>query len=168
MNDGLLDAVRHNAWATRKMLARCRDLTPNPLGSTVAGVYGDPVTTLWHIVRSEASYYSRLSDQEPDWDWRAKMPPNLDELAARAADMAARWEAFLAVPFDAKRTLVYNAEDGARVDIPSGVVLAQAIHHGSDHRSQINTIFTAIGVEPLEYGVWDYAEDTNRAKPHRG
>ena len=28
MNDGLLDAFRHNAWATRQLLVRCRELTP--------------------------------------------------------------------------------------------------------------------------------------------
>jgi uncharacterized damage-inducible protein DinB len=166
MNDGLLDAFRHNAWATRKMLARCRDLTPAQLEATVIGVFGNTIATLWHIVTSEASYYSRLSGQAPAWDRKARTPPSLDELTARAEEMAARWEAFLSTPFDAERILVYDWEDGTRRDVPAGVVLAQAIHHGSDHRSQINTIFTAIGVEPLDYGLWDYAEDTNRAKLH--
>jgi uncharacterized damage-inducible protein DinB len=165
MNDGLIDAFRHNAWATRQFLLRCRELTPAQLGTTVIGVYGNPVATLWHIVASEAGYFFRLSDQESDWDRRAVEPPGLDELMARAEEMAARWEAFLAVPFDAERLLVYQWHDGTRRNVPAGVVLAQAIHHGSDHRSQVNTILTVIGVEPLNVGLWDYAEDTNRAIP---
>jgi len=46
-----------------------------------------------------------------------------------------------------------------------GGVLAQALHHGNEHRGQINTLLTAIGVEPLALGVWDFAEETNRATP---
>ncbi len=163
MNDGLLDAFRHNAWATRKMLARCRDLTPAQRDATVIGVFGNPIETLGHIVNGEAGYYYRLTGEKPAWDWKAETPPSLDELSARAEEMAARWEEFLAKPFDAERPLVYQWWDGTRRDVPAGVVLAQAIHHGSDHRSQINTIFTAIGVEPLEMGLWEYAEETNRA-----
>lgn len=166
MNDGLIDAFRHNAWATRQLIARCRALTPAQLETTVTGVYGNPVATLWHIVAAESRYYFRLTDQLPNWDTTAAEPPSLDELAARADEMAARWEAFLATPFDAERLLVYQWIDGGRRDVPAGVVLAQAIHHGSDHRSQINTILTAIGVAPLDVGLWDYAEDTGRATPH--
>lgn len=166
MNDGLLDAFRHNAWSNRKIIACCRDLTPAQMDATVTGVYGSIIATLWHIVASEASYCSRLSGQQPDWDRRAEEPPSLDGLMARAEEMAARWEALLSTPFDAERTFVYDWEDGTQRDVPAGVVLAQALHHGSDHRSQINTILTAIGVEPLELGVWEFAEDTNRATPY--
>jgi uncharacterized damage-inducible protein DinB len=166
MNDGLIDAFRHNAWATRKMLARCCELTVAQLDATVTGGYGSVIATLWHIVASEASYCFRLSGQHPAWDRTTEEPPGLDELTRRAEEMAARWEAFLLVPFDAERLLVYNWEDGTQRDVPAGIVLAQAIHHGTDHRSQINTILTAIGIAPLELGVWEFAEETNRAKLH--
>lgn len=32
---------------------------------------------------------------------------------------------------------------------------AQALHHGTDHRSQICTALTTLGVEPLLIDVWD-------------
>jgi len=165
MNDGLLDAFRHNAWATHQLLVRCRTLTPAQREATVTGVYGNPVATLWHIIASEARYCFRLSDQQPAWDRTAAEPPSLDELTARAAEMGTRWEAFLAAPFDAERVLVYEWEDGTRKDVPAGVVLAQALHHGNEHRGQINTVLTASGVEPLDLGLWDFAADTHRATP---
>jgi uncharacterized damage-inducible protein DinB len=37
-----------------------------------------------------------------------------------------------------------------------GVRLAQALHHGTDHRSQICTALTSLGVEPPAIDVWDY------------
>jgi uncharacterized damage-inducible protein DinB len=166
MNDGLLDAFRHNAWATRQLLMHCRQLTPDELEATTPGVYGSPVATLWHIIAAEANYCFRLSNQQPDWERTTPEPPSLDELTTRAEEMAARWEAFLAVPFDAERVLVYQWKDGTRKDVPAGVVLAQALHHGNEHRGQICTVLTVIGVEPPALGLWDFAEDTQRATPH--
>src|SRR4051794_37492862 len=114
MNDGLIDAFRHNAWSNRKMLACCRELTSAQMDATVTGVYGSIIATLWHIVAAEAGYYSRLSGQRPTWDRTVKEPPDLDELTARAEEMGARWETFLSTPFDAERTLVYDWEDGTQ------------------------------------------------------
>jgi len=165
INDGLLDAFHHNAWATRQLLVRCRELTPTQRQATMIGVYGNPVATLWHIIASEVGYYFRLTDQQPNWDRTATEPPSVDELMTRAEEMAARWEAFLTVPFDAERVLMYQWKDGTRKDVPAGVVLAQVLHHGNEHRGQINTVFTASGVGPLALGLWDFAEDTNRATP---
>src|SRR4051794_2570499 len=114
MNDGLLDAFRHNAWATRQLLVFFRELTPAQLHTTVTGVYGNPHATLWHIVSSEANYCFRLSDRRPDWEWRTDEVPNLDVLAMRAEETAALWEAFLSEPFDAERLLPYTWPEGTR------------------------------------------------------
>ena len=165
MNDGLLDAFRHNAWATRRLLVFCRALPPTQLEATVTGVYGDPVATLWHLVAAEANYCFRLSDQRPDWDWKGEPPPSLDEITTRAEEMAARWEAFLTEPFDAERALAYTWPDGTPYGVPAGVVLAQALHHGNEHRGQINTVLTAIGLVPPDLDVWTFATDTHRATP---
>jgi uncharacterized damage-inducible protein DinB len=165
MNDGLLDAFRHNAWATRRLLIFCGTLTSTQLGATVTGVYGDPVATLWHIVAAEANYCFRLSDQRPNWDWKGEEPPSLDELTTRAEEMAARWEAFLSTPFDAERSLAYTWPDGTPYAVPAGVVLAQAIQHGNEHRGQISTVLTAIGLVPPDLDVWTFATNTNRATP---
>ena len=59
MNDGLVDAFRHNAWATREVLRACRGLTPDQLDAAVTGTYGSIIATLRHIVRAEAAYCAR-------------------------------------------------------------------------------------------------------------
>jgi uncharacterized damage-inducible protein DinB len=38
-------------------------------------------------------------------------------------------------------------DDGYERDAPIGIRLAQALHHGTDHRSQICTTLTSLGVE---------------------
>jgi uncharacterized damage-inducible protein DinB len=165
MNDGLIDAFRHNAWATRQVIAACQGLSDEQLQSTAIGVFGSIIDTLRHIVRSETSYQARLMGEEPSWDRRADDSPGLGTLAARNDELAARWERFLENPFDAERTFVIPWEDGQDYDVPAGVVLVQALHHGNEHRSQICTILTMIGATPPELGVWEFAEDTGRARP---
>jgi uncharacterized damage-inducible protein DinB len=36
------------------------------------------------------------------------------------------------------------------------------VHHGTDHRSQICTILTTLGIEPPPIDVWDYADQDGR------
>jgi uncharacterized damage-inducible protein DinB len=167
MNDGLIDALRHNAWATLELLRVCQGLSERQLDATTVGTYGSIIDTLRHIVSSEASYLVRLTGEEPSWDRRAAERPDLGTLAKRIEELAARWERFLAEPFDAERNLVIRWPDGTDYNVPAGVVLAQALHHGNEHRGQICAILTSIGVTPPELGVWEYAEATGRARPRR-
>ncbi len=37
-----------------------------------------------------------------------------------------------------------------------GIRLAQALHHGTDHRSRVCTAPTALGVEPPAIDAWDF------------
>lgn len=168
MNDGLIDALGHNAWATRELIRVCQGLTEEQLDATTVGTYGSIIDTLRHIVSAEASYLTRLTGEEPSWDRRAAGRPDLDVLAKRIEELAARWERFFRGPFDAERNLVIRWDDGANYNVPAGVVLAQALHHGNEHRAQICTILTSIGMTPPELGVWEYAEATERAQPRQG
>src|SRR5438093_13121271 len=52
--------MRHGVWANEKLLDRCRALTDEQLGLTVAGTYGTIRNTLAHIVASEEGYLVRL------------------------------------------------------------------------------------------------------------
>lgn len=163
MNDGLFDLFRHNAWASQKLLEMCSDLTEEQLQTTVVGVYGSIIDTFRHYIRSESGYYRRLTGDEPAWLRIENDKPDIAELMRRNEEMAARWERFLAEPFDAEHTFVFEWHDGTTRDVPAGVVLAQAVHHGSDHRSQICTMLTTLGFEIPAMGLWDWAEDTGRA-----
>jgi uncharacterized damage-inducible protein DinB len=40
--------------------------------------------------------------------------------------------------------------------MPVGLFLLQAINHGTEHRSQIATTLTQLGVEPPEMDGWGY------------
>lgn len=168
MNDGLIDAFNHNAWATDMVLNVCRELSDDQLDATATGTFGSVIETLRHIVSSEASYYRRLSGDTPEWYSDQLESADVGTLAGHAADLAGRWQRFLATPFDAERTFVIPWDDDIDRDVPAGVVLVQALHHAGEHRTQVCTTLTAIGVPPLELGVWEFAEDTDRARRRDG
>ncbi len=162
MNDGLIDSFRHNAWATREVLCVCQQLTQPQLETTVPGTYGSIISTLRHTVASEAGYCRRLTGEESAWYGHTD-DATVAALVEYADDLAARWERFLTQPFDAERTFVVEWHDGSDRDVPAGIYLAQALHHGNEHRTQICTTLTSIGVKTPDLGLWDYAEATNRA-----
>jgi uncharacterized damage-inducible protein DinB len=70
---------------------------------------------------------------------------------------AASWQAILATDPDPDEMFTLVREDGTKSHATWGVRLAQAVHHGTDHRSQICTALTTLGTEPPEIDVWDWA-----------
>lgn len=164
MNDGLIDCFRHNAWAMREVLRACRPLSDEQLQGVVPGTYGSIIDTLRHTIRSEAGYCRRLTGEEPEWLANPPDEPGIEELERRNAETAARWEQFLTTPFDAERIFIMSWHDGSDRAVPAGIVLTQVLHHGNEHRTQVCTTLTAIGVESPQLGVWEFSVDTDRAQ----
>jgi uncharacterized damage-inducible protein DinB len=167
MNDGLIDGLRYNTWATRELLAVCRELSEEQLNATAVGAYGSIIDTMRHIISCEASDVVRLTGEQPSWDYEMDDNADLDELDRRVDELEASWERFLTTPFDAERMFAIPWHDHGARDVPAGIFMISVPHHGIEHRSQICTILTSIGVDPPDYGSdmgpLDYAEVTNRA-----
>jgi uncharacterized damage-inducible protein DinB len=53
--------------------------------------------------------------------------------------------------------IVRNREDGSSSRAPLGIRLNQVLQHGTDHRSQVCTALTTLGIEPPELDLWAYA-----------
>jgi uncharacterized damage-inducible protein DinB len=69
------------------------------------------------------------------------------------------WSQLLARDLDPDAVLnEVDPDDGYERNIAMGIELAASLQHGTDHRSQICTTFTMLGVEPprvdaLEFGI---------------
>ncbi|HTC86402.1 MAG TPA: DinB family protein [Candidatus Acidoferrum sp.] len=57
---------------------------------------------------------------------------------------------------------VVRRHDGSETHAPLGIRLAQVVHHGTDHRSQICTALTNLGIAPPGIDAWDYAASDGR------
>ena len=156
----LQDAFDHHVWATLRILDACDPLSPEQLETTVPGTYGSILDTLRHTVGADASYLWVLTDgRRPQID---EDSTDLPALRVAMVDNGPIWNDLLAQKTDMGQMVVRHRDDGSSTHAPLGVRLAQAIHHGTDHRSQICTALTALGMEPPEIDVWAYAFEDGR------
>ena len=156
------DAFAHHIWATERVIDACADLAPEQLRTPVPGTYGPILDTLRHLVSTDGWYLTFFLDRPNPIEEDADV--TLGELRAANASNGEAWMTFLAGELDAEADIVEHG-DGWNFHSPLGFRLAQAVHHGTDHRSQICTGLTSLGVEPPEIDVWAYGEATGRSRP---
>jgi len=156
----LTDAFDHHAWATLRLIDACLELTEEQLGSSVPGVYGSILDTMRHLVGADCSYLNLLSGGRIEHIDEASL--GLVELRLAMAANAQVWAELVAGDLDADQVLVRRHDDGSESRAPLGIRLAQAIHHGTDHRSQICTALTNLGATPPDIDVWDFAWSQGR------
>jgi uncharacterized damage-inducible protein DinB len=132
----------------------CATLTPEQLASPVPGTYGSILDTLRHTVGADASYLNVIGGgHTPDIEEDAM---ELPELRTIMESHGAGWSRVLSEGFDPEAVVVRVRDDGSESHATLGIRIGQVLHHGTDHRSQICTGLTALGVEPPEIDVWDY------------
>jgi uncharacterized damage-inducible protein DinB len=156
----LEDAFEHHAWATLRLLDACLALPAEQLGTAVPGTYGSILDTMRHLVGSDSSYLFVMTDGRTSPIDEDHM--DLPELRAEMESHGAAWSSLLAPDLDPDAMTVRRRDDGSETHAPIGIRLAQALHHGSDHRSQICTALTTLGEEPPPIDLWDFAEQDGR------
>ncbi|MGE5226542.1 MAG: DinB family protein [Planctomycetaceae bacterium] len=152
----LEDAFGHHVWATLRLIDACAALDPTQLETEVPGTYGSIIDTMRHLVGADASYLFVTSGGRSE-----RIDEDAMDLAALRAAMEADgtgWAALLKQDLDPDVVLVRHRDDGSATEAPLGIRLAQALHHGTDHRSQICTALTTLGVEPPSIDVWDFGD----------
>ena len=154
------DAFGHHAWATLRVLDACIALTPAQLQTSVPGTYGSILDTARHIVGADSSYLFVMSAGRVALIDEDRM--ELPELRALMEGYGGAWSDVLGTNPDPDAVLQRHRDDGSETHAPASIRLAQALHHGTDHRSQICTALTTLGVEPPAIDVWDYAAEIGR------
>ena len=159
----LSDAFGHHVWATVRLIDTCLPLSPEQLDSSVPGTYGSILDTMRHIVGADAAYLSVLTDgRVPQLDEEHEARMTLPELRAAMESYGPAWASLLEQDLDPDRVIVRHRDDGSESHAPLGIRIAQAIHHGTDHRSQICTALTNLGIEPPEIDLWAFALQDDR------
>ena len=157
----LADGFAHHVWATEHLIDACTTLTREQLEGPVAGTYGSIVETIRHLVASDAWYLSFFRDGTDAIDERAET--SLDELRSAMTRNGTAWAEVLAVEVDPDRDII-ELDGDWELHAPVGVRLAQVVHHGTDHRSQICTALTNLGLTPPEIDVWAFGRATGRER----
>ncbi len=161
MTSLLHDAFEHHSWATLNVIDACASLPEATLGATVTGTYGTIEETLRHLVEADSRY---LDDFIEGWAERVRPATTLAELRELAVIQAQAWSALLETDLDGDEVIhELDPSEGYGRDATVGLRLAQALHHGTDHRSQICTTLSAHGFTPPPVSVWEYGLDVGRA-----
>ena len=160
----LFDAIAHHIWATEQVIDVCAALSPEQVRTPEPGTYGSIIDTMRHLVSTDGWYLTFFRD------WTNAIAEDGDsslaEMRTAIAATGAAWMELLAADPDGETDTVEHGE-GWEFHAPLGFRLAQVVHHGTDHRSQICTALTSLGVTPPEIDLWAYGEATGRTRPVR-
>jgi len=155
----LADAFGHHVWATIRVLDVCAALGDPQLATTVPGTYGSIIDTLRHLVGGDVFYLDILIGRAEPFDEEGSGIATLRAVMV-AHDRA--WQDLVAGDLDPASVVIEQEDSGYETHAPLGIRLAQALHHGTDHRSQVCTALTSIGIEPPAIDVWDYGARDGR------
>lgn len=156
----LADGFAHHVWATQRVIDACLGLSPEQLGTSVTGTYGSILDTMRHLVGADSSYLFALSGERTPYIDADHM--ELPELRATMEGNGTAWSSLLEQDLNPDADVVRHRDDGSDSHAPMGIRLAQALHHGTDHRSQVCTVLTTLGVEPPAIDVWDFGWEGGR------
>ena len=164
----LVRLFEHNLWANDAMLAACATLTEDQLASDVPGTYGRVEQNMIHLARAQGGYLRRLTDWEPGPEHAIEYDEPFPGVAAVARHLLFTGERLVDVARSATEEAMVTVRDDAGVArIPAWVVLLQAVYHATEHRQQLATALTVLGLPPPEPDLWNYWDAIERGDAER-
>jgi uncharacterized damage-inducible protein DinB len=146
--DAIDDVIRHNSWATARLIEHLRLMPAATLDLSAPGTFGTIGATLAHIVGAEQAYLNRLKSETPRPGERTQ---DLARLAEQARSIGEELERVLQGGIDPDREV--HTKLGPQ---PAGIVLAQIVNHATEHRAHICTVLGAHGMQPPALDAFAY------------
>ena len=163
----MLRQMRHDVWATEKLIAHLRGLTTAQLDLTAPGTYGTIRRTLAHIVGGDTLYLALIGVPVVDASFDEDRLMSLDEISALLEKVKAGVErVFAGKEFDADRVVIDDRTDPPE-ELEAWTMATQFAHHGSDHRAHIGTILGAHGLDTPGIDVWSYGWEIGAMRQRR-
>jgi len=163
--DLLAEFFRHNAMMNDRLVDACRQLSPDQLAATATGTYGPIGATLVHIANAQVGYAARLLDTDRPERLPEDPFPGFDALTERLVLGDGQLEAAAKVAGQEREVEVVGDDPAGIFRMPVALFLLQAVNHGTEHRSQVATILTQLGVEPPEMDGWAYFFESGQLVP---
>jgi uncharacterized damage-inducible protein DinB len=162
MTDNFLVKIfEHNNWANQCIIQACSGLSDEQLDAEPKSVTkGNIRRTLVHLVSSQQSYLRTLTRPLEE-----RLQPTTVEFHELEESARVSGEGLLALakgeqkPFNSR----LQTRDGYMVE--PWVVMLQAINHATEHREQIKSMLSDLGIAPPEIDGWDFGFATNALVP---
>ena len=162
MNENFLAKIfEHNNWANQQIIEACYALGGEQLDAEPHSATKWTIRrTLVHMVSSQESYLRTLT-----LPLEERLHPRTVPFAELEESARLSGEGLLALasgeqkPFEAR----LRTRDGHYAE--SWVVMLQVINHATEHREQIKSMLSALGVTPPDIDGWDYGIATSALVP---
>lgn len=151
----------HNNWANLRIMEVCSTLSNEQLDAEPQSVTRGTIRrTLVHLVSSQYSYLRTLT--LPLEERRDSITVDFAELEDSVRKSG---EALLAFARGEQQPLKSPLQTRDGYDVEPWVLMVQIINHATEHREQIKSMLTALGVTAPEIDGWDYGLATNALIP---
>ena len=156
-------AIEYDNWATEKLARFCAALVPAQRALTTPGTMGTVEATVIHLVGAKERYATALrATPPPDDAVREDRTTDLAQVVARAAKLSEWFSGFANGQLDLDRIIERRGADGTMQRMPMGILIAQFLHHGNEHRAQLGSIFGAHGIEPPHYSAFNWGAELGK------
>ncbi len=162
----ITELFHHNTWANLKLLEFCEGLRDVQLDASAMGCYGSIRDTLLHYIHSEMDYVDIATGKLPEEPITEDRFPGFDKLKETV-----HWagDELLALALTARAdTIVRVARPQEPVyEFPLSGFMVQVLNHSTEHRTQISTIITQLGIEPPAMSGWKYMREKGEFVEYR-
>jgi uncharacterized damage-inducible protein DinB len=156
-------AIDYDNWATDKVAQFCAALASKQRALTTPGTMGTVEATLIHLVAAKERYASALRGTPPPDDAiRETTTTDLNQVVARSKKLGEWFAEYGKGPIDVERIITRRGADGSIQHMPAGILIAQFLHHGNEHRAQLGSIFGANGIEPPHYSAFNWGNELGK------
>ena len=156
MTTNILEKLfEHNNWANHQIIRACAALSDEQLDAQPqSATMGSIRETLLHLVSSQRGYLSLLTLPV---EARQYVPLTFVELQESARISG---EGLLALASGKTQPLNPRLQTRDGFYVEPWVVMVQIINHATEHREQIKSMLSSLGVTPPDIDGWDYGEVT--------
>jgi uncharacterized damage-inducible protein DinB len=156
MNTILGNLMRHNLWANERMFEACLPLTGEQLATEASGTFGRLDETLVHLAGAEGGYLHTLTGWTPPEGYGLADVVDFPGVQLLLERMRMTGAALIEVARELSAVQVIEDEEEDEGNVPAWVVLLQAPFHATEHRQQVATMLTNLGIEPPEPDLWAF------------
>jgi uncharacterized damage-inducible protein DinB len=158
----LVRLFEHNNWANQQIIQACSSLSDEQLDAEPqSATQGSIRSTLLHMMSSQQGYLNLLT--LPLEERRTATDISFDELQQSAVRSG---EGLLELARnEASRPIMDQLQTRDGYLVEPWVVMLQVINHATEHREQIKSMLSALGMTPPEIDGWDYGEAVDALVP---
>jgi uncharacterized damage-inducible protein DinB len=162
MTENILDKLfEHNNWANLQIIQACSALNDEQLDAEPQSVTKGTIRrTLIHLVSSQYSYLRTLT--LPLEERREAITVDFSELKESVRKSG---EELLAFARGEQPPLKPQLQTRDGYYVEPWVLMVQIINHATEHREQIKSMLSALGVAAPDIDGWDYGLATNALIP---